>query len=93
MKIKIAKYKNNLPRIEEKFGCSAIVLFIVDITRERVEKFVIRNMPIGYPFFFTDYETFKSVPYGNQLTTHIYIWGEDGKSYPLGSQNVGLETI
>lgn len=93
IKIKIAKYINHIPDIEKKFGGKAIVLFVIDISRERIENFIKRNLPIGYPFFFTDYETFKSVPLGKQLTTPIYYWGEDAKAYSLGSQNVGLETI
>jgi len=34
------------------------------------------------PFFFTDYQTFLSVPIGQQLAARIYIW-IDGKEYPL----------
>jgi hypothetical protein len=93
MKIKIAKYKNNLPRIEDKFEGEAVVLFVVAISAGRLDDHVKRNLPIGYPFFFVDYETFKSVPIGKQLIAPIYVWGEDGLRYPLGSENVGLETI
>ena len=34
------------------------------------------------PFFFTDYQTFLSVPIGQQLAAPIYFW-IDGKEYPL----------
>jgi hypothetical protein len=35
-----------------------------------------------YPFFFTDYQTFKSVPVGEALTAKIYFWN-DGKKWRL----------
>lgn len=85
MKIKIAKYKNNITAIETKFNGNVILLFVIDIPRQRIENFVSRNLPIGTQFFFTDYETFKSVSIGDQLSTSIYIWGEDAQYYPLGS--------
>jgi hypothetical protein len=53
------------------------------VPREKVQKFVWEIIPIGLPVFFTDFETFKSVPIGEQLSAPIYIWGEDGKTYPL----------
>jgi hypothetical protein len=34
------------------------------------------------PFFFTDYQTFKSVPVGQALTAKIYFWN-DGKEWRL----------
>ena len=35
-----------------------------------------------YPFFFTDYLTFKTVPVGKALTANIYFW-HDGKEWRL----------
>jgi len=36
----------------------------------------------SYPFFFTDYQTFKSVPIGEALTAKIYFW-KDGNEWRL----------
>jgi hypothetical protein len=36
----------------------------------------------SYPFFFTDYQTFKSVPIGEALRAKIYFWN-DGKEWRL----------
>lgn len=80
---KLLAYKKNLWRIEERFKASGLIVFVLDVPREKVQQFVLERMPIGLPIFFTDYETFKSVPIGEQLSAPIYIWGEDGKTYPL----------
>jgi hypothetical protein len=39
--------------------------------------------PIGLPAFFCDTEMFCRVGIGQQLIAPIYVWGEDGFSYPL----------
>ena len=83
VKTKVTKYQENIPLILEKFGGNeAIVLFVLDVSRDRANRFVERVDP-GRDFYFTDYETFKSVPLGSQVQTPIYFWGEDGKEYPL----------
>lgn len=83
IKNKLTSYKKNLWVINDRFSTSSILLFVVDIPREKVQKFVWGNFPMDLPVFFVDFETFKSVSIGNQLSAPIYIWGEDGKSYPL----------
>ena len=72
VKGKMTRYKQIYPE--------ALVLFVIDVEREKVEKFV--STGTGENFFLTDYETFKSIPIGQQLTAPIHIW-EDGKTYPL----------
>lgn len=80
---KLNRYLQNLDRISKAFNChSSTVLFVMDVRRERVERFVRSHHPTGVPFLFTDYETFQKVPIGNQLASAIYLW-EDGNSYPL----------
>ena len=83
LKNKLTSYKNNLSIINNRFNTESIIIFVIDVPREKVQKFVWDIMPIGLPVFFTDFETFKSVPIGEQLSAPIYIWGEDGKTYPL----------
>jgi hypothetical protein len=115
MKSKITRYIKYLPQMEVKFGRLITVLFVLDIERSEVRKFVQRmgklfgDDHVGYdgteeredgsaggvpppsyqgdtfplnPFFFTDYETFKSVPVGQALTAKIYYWN-DGKEWRL----------
>ncbi len=74
---KIKAYEKNLPKIEEKFG-KGCVIFVCDVKREYVNNF----QPKPDWALFTDYETFKSVPIGNQLTAPIYFWG-DGREIAL----------
>lgn len=82
---KLAAYHRNLWKIEEKFGGKAIIVFVIDIEPDKLQRFVWKVMPTGLPVFFTDFDSFKNVPIGEQFSANIYIWGEDGKSYPLTS--------
>lgn len=82
LKKKVSTYPQSLYKIEEKFG-PAFVLFVCDVTREYVKNFE----PKPDWAMFADYETFKSVPIGEQLTAPIYFWC-DGKERPF---RYGLE--
>jgi len=94
---KINAYRRNLEKIEEKFSAKAIVVFVLDIPRNTVERYVgsfrreagsVADAPAEGdafpfdPFYFVDYETFLKVPIGDQLKAPIYFW-MDGKEYPL----------
>jgi hypothetical protein len=83
MKGKLAAYRSNLENINKRFNREGIIVFVFDVPRDRVLKFVLDNKPTGLPAFFTDYEMFKRVGTGQQLNAPIYIWGENGLSYPL----------
>lgn len=87
IKNKLAAYRKYMEQINRKFKTDSLLVFVLDVPREKVIKFVDKVKPTGLPVFFVDYETFKSVPIGNQFSALIYIWGEDGSTYPL-SQNV-----
>ena len=95
MNSKITRYKKYLPAMEEKVRRNITVLFIIDIDRNKVKEFVIRTKGILsepvlsilagtsiFPFFFTDYQTFKTVSVGKALTAKIYFW-QDGKEWGL----------
>jgi hypothetical protein len=95
VKSKITRYTKGLSAIEEKAGREATVLFVIDTQRQRVKEFIRRLQPVledaaisdsagetRYPFFFTDFETFLSVPIGKALTSRIYFW-HDGKEWAL----------
>jgi hypothetical protein len=110
VKSKITRYLKYLPQMEKKFERKINVLFILDVERVEVRKFVERmgrqfgdfdgteergvgsvggfaassggdEFPLN-PFFFTDYQSFKSVPVGQALTAKIYFW-YDGKEWRL----------
>jgi len=101
MMAKIIAYLRNLGKIEDKFQAKAIVVFVIDVPRATVERFVGSlkredgslagaradgdTFPLN-PFFFTDYETFLKVPLGKQLYEPIYFWS-DGKQYPLSEND------
>jgi hypothetical protein len=91
---KINAYEKHLEEIENKFESEAIVLFVIDIPRDSVERFVLKQREIGSDkhgsVYFADYRTFLNVPMGRQLTEPIYFWSLNGGLYPL-SKNVGLE--
>ena len=94
---KINAYIRNLEKIESKFQAKAMVVFVIDVPRDTVKRYVgslgrevgsltgVRDGGDSFPFnpfFFTDYETFLKVPLGKQLYEPIYFWS-DGKKYPL----------
>jgi hypothetical protein len=81
---KIARYNKSLQELQNRLGCIAFTLFILDVPRWEVEHFVHRSMYLADDAFFVDHASFLSIPYGKQLSAPIYIWGEDGESYPLG---------
>lgn len=76
---KLLAYKNNLWKINERFKAQGVVIFVIDVQRERIEKYL-KDAP-KVPAYFTDYDSFKKVPIGQQLTAPIYLW--EGVSYPL----------
>jgi hypothetical protein len=95
MKSKITRYKKYLPAMEKKVGRKLTVLFVIDVERMKVKEFVGRmqnllSEPIfpdfsgeaRFPFFFTDYDAFKSVPVGDALNAAIYFW-HDGNEWRL----------
>jgi len=85
VKSKITRYKNNLEYINERFEGDGIVLFVNDVSRKVVKDYLKEHLPIGCEFYFTDYQTFKEVEFGDQLKAPIYVSGLDGKEYPLKS--------
>lgn len=99
MKSKITRHKKYLPAMEAKFQRIITVLFVIDIERSRVKEFVLRMRSILdepvfsalagsslNPFFFTDYQTFRSVPIGEALTAKIYFWN-DGNEWRLAEND------
>lgn len=98
---KLSAYERSIEKIEEKFQAQAVLVFVVDIPRPTLERFIARKtLPAqeraagtvaGAPtnVMFTDYATFLDIPIGESLIAPIYFWLFDGKPYPL-SQNVGF---
>ncbi|MFC1879103.1 hypothetical protein ACFLZW_04250 [Chloroflexota bacterium] len=84
---KITRYQSQLSRFEQKFGGEAVVVFVADDTRFKVDCFVNDHMPLGEQLFFTDYKTFLDTPIGEQLCAPIYIWGNDSWPYALRGSN------
>lgn len=88
VKGKLQAYSKNLEKIERKFNAKARVVFVIDIEKEMLERFVNGERFAGTTdgplskVFFSDYRSFKKVPIGQQLTAPIYFWN-DGKQYPL----------
>jgi len=78
---KLGGYDECLPDIESGFNAQAVVVFILDVDRNRVREIVERYMP-SWAFRFCDNETFLNVPMGQALIAPIYI-AKDGKEYPL----------
>jgi hypothetical protein len=83
IKNKLSAYRHNLWKIEERFKTNGIIIFVIDIPRERLERFIGEMKPIDLPVFFVDFESFKSVDLGKQLSAEIYYFGGDGSIGPL----------
>jgi len=81
IKTKMSSYRKNLPKIVATFGVdNAYVLFVLDVSLERVQNFIAKNR-FQDPYFFVDFETFKSVPFEDQLSNEIYLWGDGSKGH------------
>jgi hypothetical protein len=78
---KLNGYDDCLSAIERDFSARSVVVFVLDVDRDRVRTIVDSYKPSDQ-FFFTDFDTFKRVPMGQALIAPIYIW-KDGKEYPL----------
>jgi hypothetical protein len=99
MKSKLTRYASCLPDIEAKVKRNVTVLFVIDTDRDKVRDFIGRMKPVldepiisdsdvtpRYPFFFTDYRVFKTLPVGKALGAKIYFW-RDGKEWRLGEDD------
>lgn len=73
--------KNKLRHYLEFTREKQLVLFVMQLGRPEVKDTLNKLRPEG-PFLFTDYQTFTSVPLGEQLRAKIYLW-EDGNEYSL----------
>lgn len=83
IRTKMRNYVESQYDIEKKFGIEVpAVLFICDVSKNEIIQFI-ENTDCDRIFMFCDYETFKNIPIGENLTSPIYIWGVDGESYPL----------
>lgn len=80
---KLSAYDRNIQGIERGFGARAVVVFVVDVKRDMLSRFVQSQLGNAGPYFFTDYETFLKVSIGQALYEPIYFWTYDGKVYPL----------
>jgi hypothetical protein len=89
---KITRYEKNLWKLSLGLEAEPVVLFVLDIPRPEIEMLVKTSNLGTDPFFFVDYASFQNVPTKKQLTAPIYLWGGNGKTYPL-KENVGLEII
>ena len=78
-RLNVLRYK--LHSYQEFITPDHVVLFVMQISKEELKRLLLKLKPEGN-FLFTDYETFKSVPLGQQLTAKIYLW-EDGNEYQL----------
>ena len=81
MKKKINQYRTSLERIGDFFNTQPIVLFVFDAPRYKVKYFADRYGR-HYSFYFIDLDSFRAARRGEQLSIP-YIWGGDGKNYPL----------
>ncbi len=88
---KMAAYRRNLDRIGEGFGAKPLVVFVVDVRRDLLHRYVRARLQDAGPYFFVDYESFLKVPIGRALQEPIYMWSFDGKPYPLSKEYVQLE--
>ena len=76
---KVAAYTRHLSEIEGDFKRGAIVIFVIDALKEEIHELNVSDDSC----YFVDFNTFKSVPIGQQLSAPIYLWGGDGQPYPL----------
>jgi hypothetical protein len=77
---KVKLYAEHLPALEKHFKTQAVVLFVLD-SKDALAR---ATQELKAPFaYFVDLQTFLRVRLGRQLTAPVYIWGYDGKEYPI----------
>jgi hypothetical protein len=79
MKRKVAAYQRELARFESVYD-NPFYLFVIEAPQIEVKRFACE---LGPNFYATSAKEFFCVPKSKQLTSGIYIWGGDGKTYPL----------
>lgn len=77
---KVNLYRRHLDAIEAHFSAQALVLFVLD--GKDALAHATENQGASFAYF-VDLETFMSMKMGKQLTAPIYIWGADGRRYPI----------
>ena len=88
VKGKLQAYREHIERIEEKFNAKALLVYVIDIPKVTLERFLHKVWRAGSvaalspEIFFVDFETFLSIPIGEQLIAPIYYW-MDGNQYAL----------
>ena len=80
---KIYRYSLSIRDINQKFNANSLVLFVVDVPKARLINFQIKYGGSSSSCYFTDYQSFLSVPFGEQLTAPIYYWADDLEARPL----------
>jgi hypothetical protein len=78
---KLLGYNECLDDIASDFNAKPFVVFVLDVSRDRVRRLIEYYKPEGR-FFFTDFRTFFEVPMGQALIAPIYFW-TDGKEYAI----------
>lgn len=73
----LQEYKHKVQAYKRAPG---VVLFVCAVDRGMMERYI-KKYPGDY--YATDYETFLSVPYGEQISAPIYFWGGDGTAHSL----------
>ncbi len=83
MAAKLSAYEKNIAKIEEKFNVKAIVVFVLDVPREVVERFVNREREAGTV---ADGDLSAPPEGGLPLTPVFFTDYETFKAVPVGSQ-------
>ena len=79
MNRKLEMYRQELKSFQGMFH-NPFYLFVVEAPKHEVVRFAEK---LDESFYAIDAQTFFEVPLGEQLTTCAYIWGGDGRTYPL----------
>lgn len=81
MKEKVEMYTSAVKRNKEYFRAEPITVMVIEAPRERVLDFARKYN--NEHFYYTDKNSFQYIKNGDQLDVPIYIWGGNGKRYPL----------
>lgn len=84
MASKLTRYRESLDLMASDFMAEPWVLFVLDTSREEVERLVKRHKSDD-PFLFVDYPTFLSTTPNKVLAAKIYFWSGDSNVHSLNS--------
>jgi len=90
-KTKVTNYGKHLPSIEERFGAEALVVFVLDVGKKGLRRYLETFAPTGPQFYFVDCRTFLGVPIAEAVDAQLLV-SDDADAFKVVADELGLES-